>query len=845
MDDFKPANAINDISDEEEDAATVVDHGPHTVIYSRDDSTLVEGLSDHGRSKVLGGVKASMNASIQQLHYNRNKLALDRVIITSIELLEELSEENNERPIFFPIDSEDHAILNSAKAHLALLKSLELESKVGKLKPDSLDVPKLQVLKVQLKLGPGQGDVSLTLDKKTISGLLEQKIRLQIKYLENLKDRVDDTSSKVFVTGNLNSGKSTFCNTLLRRKVLPEDQQPCTSVFCEVIDAKRENHGIEEVHAIPIGSKYDRLDETTFEKHALTELEELVQQCDKYALLKVYVTDKRNIDHLLLANGVIDIKLIDAPGLNMDLYQTTQVFSRQEEIDLVVFVVLAENHFTLSAKEFIAAAAAEKRYVFVVVNRFDNIRDQEKCKRRILDQIKDLSPETHKNAAEFVHFVSSTDAYGGDGGDDPGDDDHGGNDDPNSPDFDALEASLRKFILDKRAISKLLPAKDFLTHLLSDMAIISDQNEQIWSQEVADKTFELENSVSPQCADAQKASDKVHNIIMRQIELVCLDTYDNTRNFINQTIRELGSTQIVKYVGLSGVFEYAIATQDAMVSQVLASVSDAEDLAREVTEETVAEVVKEGKQKLGDEFLEGKRFNSSLMFTGKQKAPLQFRDTRVDVVDFFDPSIEGFLVFVGLPPDLVSRSCGHLEAVNPTAIMTGFASTVDTLKTALPQSLTLHALYSLGKILGAGAIVRKVWDASHVISPNTLKYVVVPIVAVILGVTAWYLISDIPNAYPRNVARKLRRKLETSEYSHQQATRVAKEVRHVLNFPARQVQTQFQTSIDKKLQEKKRLLEDIHNAGLSVSYFKALNQKIKLQQSALSAIELESFNSVE
>ena len=31
-------------------------------------------------------------------------------------------------------------------------------------------------------------------------------------------------------------------------------------------------------------------------------------------------------------------------------------FSRQEEIDLVVFVVSAENHFTLSAKEFIAAA---------------------------------------------------------------------------------------------------------------------------------------------------------------------------------------------------------------------------------------------------------------------------------------------------------------------------------------------------------------------------------------------------------------------------------------------------------------------------------------------------------
>ena len=72
----------------------------------------------------------------------------------------------------------------------------------------------------------------------------------QVKYLLNLKDRIDDTTSKVFVTGDLNAGKSTFCNALLRRKILPEDQQPCTAVFCEVIDASKENNSIEEVHAV-------------------------------------------------------------------------------------------------------------------------------------------------------------------------------------------------------------------------------------------------------------------------------------------------------------------------------------------------------------------------------------------------------------------------------------------------------------------------------------------------------------------------------------------------------------------------------------------------------------------
>lgn len=64
----------------------------------------------------------------------------------------------------------------------------------------------------------------------------------------------------MLVTGDLNAGKSTFCNALLRRKILPEDQQPCTSIFCKVLDA-RENGGVEEVHAVHKDSIYNRHDE--------------------------------------------------------------------------------------------------------------------------------------------------------------------------------------------------------------------------------------------------------------------------------------------------------------------------------------------------------------------------------------------------------------------------------------------------------------------------------------------------------------------------------------------------------------------------------------------------------
>src|SRR5204863_9833898 len=120
------------------------------------------------------------------------------------------------------------------------------------------------------------------------------------------------------------------------------------------------------------------------------------------------VRDIRSIDESLLSNGVVDISIIDAPGLNKDSLKTTAVFARQEEIDVVVFVVSAENHFTLSAKEFIWNAAHEKAYIFIVVNRFDNIRDQARCQRMILEQVADLSRRTFKESAELVHVVSSS-----------------------------------------------------------------------------------------------------------------------------------------------------------------------------------------------------------------------------------------------------------------------------------------------------------------------------------------------------------------------------------------------------------------------------------------------------
>ena len=116
-----------------------------------------------------------------------------------------------------------------------------------------------------------------------------------------------------------------------------------------------------QVHAIPktvatnvkdASVLYDMRDRSTYEDYTLDKLDQLVYDNDHYILLKIYIKDdKRPVDSSLLRNGTADISLIDSPGLNMDSVKTTEVMSRQEEIDLVVFVVNAENQLTLSARE--------------------------------------------------------------------------------------------------------------------------------------------------------------------------------------------------------------------------------------------------------------------------------------------------------------------------------------------------------------------------------------------------------------------------------------------------------------------------------------------------------------
>ena len=657
------------------------------------DSPMLRGES----SQAAENDRRIQASAIHQLWYNQHRVTLGRSINRTVETLKKLQEKNAEWPAHYPSvqraesaapqkqdprpgmvhtqsslgqsSAKPSALTDSPPRPKSMRRtqtsigegSTEAESsKAAETRTGAeprLITPQIaqefSILKLDLKLGAlYQTELVHSLEKNSIASLLDGKISSSIKHLLSLRERIEDSSSKVLVTGDLNTGKSTFCNALLRRKILPEDQQPCTSIFCEVLDA-RENAGIEEVHAIRKGKAYDRYDESTYDVFTLKELEKLVTDNETYTQCKVYIKDVRKIDESLLNNGVVDISIIDAPGLNSDTTKTTAVFARQEEIDVVVFVVSAANQITQTASEFIWAAAAEKAYIFIVVNGYDTIKDKDRCQNMILKQISGLSPRTAKEAAELVHFVSSNAIptapmpmpSGGPGGSGSSSGGSGDGDDPDPKgkgkdkekvrDFEDLEQSLRRFVLEKRARSKLAPAKTYLLNVLSDVHTLATVNHDVAQSELDRVTKEL-NELEPVLAASQKAKAEVSDDIDKTIEENCREIYDSTRSTLSSAITEAADADLgVQYPGLFGAFQFADELKEAMLSQISESVTLCEEHARRKTVAGVSTIKQLGLLHLGDEYTD-LTLRSDIMFRRKRDILARQIEIETELWDFFD-----------------------------------------------------------------------------------------------------------------------------------------------------------------------------------------------------------------
>ncbi|KAH9950652.1 hypothetical protein B0H21DRAFT_706220 [Amylocystis lapponica] len=671
------------------------------------------------------------------------------------------------------------------------------------------DAGDFHVLRLDLTLGShgsSSSPASLVsqLEKSSIANLLDERISTSINYVDKLRLRVEDTSSKVLVTGDLNAGKSTFVNALLRREVMPIDQQPCTTAFCEVHDAVAENRGKEEIHIVKEGVTYSKDDESTFTRADLSGLETIISENEKVEqILKVYLSDSRDPSSSLLSNGVVDISLIDAPGLNRDLVDTTAVFARQEEIDVVVFVVSAENHFTLSAKEFLTTAAKEKSYVFIVVNKYEHIRDKAKCRRLVLEQIKNLSPATYEDAEDLVHFVDSSVALQN-----------------GSEAFDDLEASLRSFVLVKRSKSKLAPASTYLSHLLSDVDLLVGANAIVAQSELERAKEDLDKS-RPVLEKMKDGREKLEDSLESVEEHTVSRAGTRAKDILVDALERVGEGKpgiknsvviLPSYPGLLGIWDYAREVRKALLASLDIAVKMAEDEARAMTSDAVKHISQLGEEHLPEGVERSRRvFMPEAMFQIRARDNnARRRSQRMSSGTVVAGGLHGLGIGLAQRPDMLDTTFFDIFDVHHQFwVRFGDGKHEDEDESAVTTlgvaSVGLGALGMIGgQALGMRGLIEgvvRVWELFE--NESARKWAGPVLGAAAIGATA-YFIYELPSTVPRTVGRRIRASLlkENEEKGDDEmfvganALRVSRETRKVLRLASWDLKERFRAAME-------------------------------------------------
>lgn len=698
-----------------------------------------------------------------------------------------------------------------------------------------------QVLRLDLKLGSSSANSASSLvsqlEKSSIAHLLDDRLRSSMEHIDKLRLRVEDTSSKVLVTGDLNAGKSTLVNALLRREVMPVDQQPFTTAFCEVLDATA-NSGVEEVHIVKDGQVYDLQDKSTYECASIEVLESIVETKGPEQLIKVYISDKKS----LLSNddGTVSISLIDAPGLNRDSLKTTALFARQEEIDVVVFVVSAENHFTLSAKEFLWTASNEKAYLFIVVNKYDMIRNKEKCRRLVLEQIRGLSPRTYEDAADLVHFVDSAAASA----------------DPNHPEaFEDMEKALKTFVLIKREKSKLQPVETFLKNLLSDIDLLAAANAIVADSELRQAQEELAQ-VKPVLEKMKGGREKLEEGLESIEEDTVSDASQRARALLSTALERVGQGKLgvpstgtldmPTYPGLLGVWEYARAVRNTLLTSLDMSVNLAEDEARLLTSQGVSQVRELGEKHLPEGVERSRRvFMPEAMFSlvRRSKSGMKAERRRSMHGHGNGMVVAGGAVGLGIGlagrPDMQETTILDLFDVGHQFwVHFGDASSKEeeensSAPTALGLvSVGVGALTMVGgQAIGVRGVIEGVVRLSDLLGNETARKWAAPVIgAVGLGAVV-YVVLELPSSIPKTIGRRIRSSVlsdgeERGEWEKKHAERIGRETRKVLRLASWDLRERFRGAMEERGREVRNAEEGEKRATRAKEWFGEVEKRV-------------------
>lgn len=221
--------------------------------------------------------------------------------------------------------------------------------------------------------------------------------------LDKIKPRIQKKNARILVAGDVNAGKSTFINLFIGLSIMPVSEQPCTESFCEIEILKTHDQNKTGIRLTDYGS-FD-ISESNFQNTFSS------QELESFDQFKNCITKETEAPKFFRATISLDYNqeytIIDSPGLNSDSLATTALFAKQDDIDLIIFVIDACNHLTLSAQEFLTSVSRAKQGVFFIVSKIDMIKSLKKCEQAIIKQLSNIFPDK-SDYLKFTYFFNFT-----------------------------------------------------------------------------------------------------------------------------------------------------------------------------------------------------------------------------------------------------------------------------------------------------------------------------------------------------------------------------------------------------------------------------------------------------
>jgi len=404
---------------------------------------------------------------------------------------------------------------------------------------------------------------------------------------------------------------------------------------------------------------------------------------------------------------------------------------------------------------------------------------------------------------------------------------------------------LRSFVLVKRSKSKLGPATTYLTHLLSDISLLTSSN-SVLAESERDAARAILEKARP-VLEAMKAN---RNNLEDGLENVEDDGASKaqirTRESLNEALDRVGHGQLADenaapippYPGILGVLEWTKDVKKALLASIDLKVKLAEDEARVITAKGVAQIGEMAELYLPAEVERSRRvFVPSAMFSPKAAKKSSKRSSGILVAggvhglgiglahrsELLDISFADIL-------DLQHRLSVHLKHSDDSGLDSNDAATGALSIAGIGLSaLTLAS----GKAIGLRGAFEGLVRISDFFGNETTRKWAVPVLSVFtVGLTA-YFILELPNSIPKNVGRRIKAHLIRGEEEQEEelkfvnvhCSRVGRETRKVLRLASWDLRERFRGAMADREKEVKGQEEREKQATKAIVFLEGIVEK--------------------